>query len=531
MLKKAFALLLIVLLSGCTNAADPIMLLPAPAPALTEAAVLDAPAEAEPVTPRFGGTLRMSMRSPLTLNPLLNEDATVARVLQLMFEPLITFDEGLRPVSHLASLEFAFNGASVVVTIREGARWSDGERVTADDLIFSIQTLQNAPEGVIYKNHVENFSYLEIIDEQSVRITFGTISGGAAYLFNFPIIPRHHNDDMSPVGNGPFMFESLIPMESMRLVSNGHSFRGRPYIQEVNVLITADALTDLHAFDSGLTDLHLADVPNWARHHSVRAVRFGEHLAMLYEFIGFNFAREIPQIPYFRQAVAYTLDVEGLISDIFLTHATATRSPVHPASWLYEPYTHVRAYNMESARAMAARVLNAASNENLWPTDEEYEKLPLVILVNEENAERLRIARHLANQLNAIGLTVELLSLPFEDFAEHLQNGYFDLFVGGYNLSLQPDLWFAFHSESPENLLSYNDPELDRLLEAAAVSGTDSSFVRALSDIQLHIAQELPVISLAFRHLAVITDRRIQGDLRPSPDNIFINVHEWFIVE
>ena len=500
-------------------------------PAVAE--LLDVP-EPEAVRHLPGGTLRLAMRSPMTLNPLLNEDATVARVLQLMFEPLVVFDETLRPVPHLASLEFAFNGASVVLTIRDDAIWSDGVPVTSNDFIFSVETLRNAPADAIYRRNIDNFAYVEALSPRSVRITFRTISGGSAYMFNFPIIPQHHFaaniNSMEPVGNGPFRFYAHTHMESLELTRNLHTFRRLPNIADVFVLITPDAETDRHAFDRGLVDIYLAAVPEWARHHSVKPVHHAEYLAMQYDFIGFNFARAVPSLLEFRQALAHSFDVDSLIADIFLTHAMPASSAVHPASWLYEPEVSVYAYDPETAKALAAQVIRRASQEGLWRVNAEGDELPLRILVNIENVEGRQIAQVLARRMEALGFYVELLVLPVGDYTWNLMNGHFDLFVGGYNLSVQPDLRFAFHSESPDNILSFSDNELDRLLEAAAVSGTDNQFYRMLSDIQMHMAQQLPVISLAFRHSAVIADRRVAGNLRPMSGNIFANVEEWFIV-
>ena len=527
MLKIFAVLMLMILLAGCMDMIDEPAVVPPPAPAPSP--MPEPEPEQDQPGPSYGGALRLSMRAPLTLNPLLNEDATVARVLQLMFEPLVTLNEELLPVPHLATLEFAFNGASVVVTIREDAYWSNGYPITAYDLVFSIDALRRAPENAIYSRNVENFASHEILSERSAKITFGTISGGAAYLFNFPIIPRHGFDDMAPISSGPFMFEVYAAMEELTLVRNPYTFRGRPYIEEVHVMITSDSETDRHAFDRGLVDIYLIDVPEWSRHRSLKPVRFAEHLAMYYEFIGFNFSRELPRVAYFRQAIAHALNVEEMITDIFLAHAMAARSPIHPASWLYDPDVPIYTYDINRAQALAAQALRFASQDELWPVDADGEKLPMEVLVNEKNVEGGRIANTLVAQMNYIGLLAELVALPFEDYEWRLQEGYFDLFVGGYNLTLQPDLQFAFHSESHANILRYNDPELDRLLEAAAAAGMDSQFYRGISEIQSHIAQELPVISLAFRHSAVIAGRRVQGDLRPGPDNIFINVHEWFI--
>ncbi|MCL2400918.1 MAG: ABC transporter substrate-binding protein, partial [Defluviitaleaceae bacterium] len=209
--------------------------------------------------------------------------------------------------------------------------------------------------------------------------------------------------------------------------------------------------------------------------------------------------------------------VESMVSDVFLTHAIAANSPIHPNSWLHEPNIPIYEYNMDTAGELSAGI-NRPS-------------YPLQILVSESNIEGIRMAQTITNQINAINLPAELEVLPFEDYIWRIQNGHFDMFIGTYNLSIKPDLRFAFHSESFDNIISYNSAELDLLLESATAAGTDSQFQRALSDVQFHIGYNLPVISLSFRHTSVITAPRIQGDLNPAPDNIFINVQDWFIDE
>ena len=547
--KLLAALLLLFILSACAGFDTyivPPQVLPNPSPSPTPDFVeVEELVDETPLGPDFGGTLRLTMRAPRTLNPLLNEDATVAHVLQIMFEPLIFIDDEMRPIPHLASLEFAFTGASVVVTIREDAYWSDGTPVSARDIIFSLNTLRNAPAGAIYRQNVANFAHFEAISDRSVRIVFDTISGGSAYLFNFPIIPRHHFEATSPsdfavIGNGPFMFESYTNIEALTLVQNPYSFRSRPYINDVHVLITNDSETDRHAFDRGLVDIYLTSVAEWSRHHSVKPVQFAEYLTMQYEFIGFNFARQLPRVPEFREAVAYALDVETMVESVFLTHAMAAKSPIHPASSLYYEDTLRRVQDMDRASTLSQYVLSqhghliqtaavdASEEDEDEPTPT---KVPIRILVNQENVEAVRIAQVLATQMSEIGFYVEVLARGFGDFMWLLNHGHFDLFVGTYSLSLQPDLRFAFHSESPANILSYSDPELDRLLDVAAVTGTESLFYRAIADIQIHMAEQLPVISLAFSHSAVVVDRRIHGDIRPLTGNIFANVEEWFITE
>ncbi|MCL1999383.1 MAG: ABC transporter substrate-binding protein [Turicibacter sp.] len=479
--------------------------------------------------PVHGGTLRLSMRIPSTFNPLLNEDATVARIFQLMYEPLIIFDDELRPVPHLAELEFSFNGANVIVTIRDDAFWNDGSPITAEDLAYSIEVLRNAPADAIYSQFVQNFSTVEVLDFKSARITFSTIVGGAAYMFNFPIIPAHFNDNEVPVSNGLFMLESVDFTETLTLVKNPYTFRVHPYIENISIITTSNAETDLTAFDRMLVDVYNSSIPDWARHYSVNPVQFAEYPAMHFDFIGFNFARSVPALHDFRQAIYLSLNVESLISDIFLTHAVPTRTPIHPMSWLSYTNLPESIYDVALARSIAGRAITHATRHRLWSVDEYNTNQPLVVLVNQENPERVRMARHLVNQMTELGFDTELVSVSFDEYVELLEAGEFDVFLGGYNLSMKPDLRFALHSGSPDNVLAYSNANMDYLLEIARLSGTDSSFQRVISDIQLHIVEDIPLIPLAFRHASLILDPRIRGDLSPSISNIFMNIENWHI--
>ena len=526
------------LLAACdANFAQTAMAVSEPQPAATpEPRIMPMLDEIIEDTPTVGGTLRLSMRTPVTLNPILNEDVTVARVLQLMFEPLVNFDDRLQVVPNLASLEFAFNGANVIVTLREDAFWSDGTPITSDDIAFTIDTMKNASETAIYSQNAENFAYYEILNAREIRIVFNSARGGEVYWLNFPVIPRHHfasggNAHMMPVGNGPFMFGAYFHRESLVLVQNPYTFRSRPFIDEIQIIITPDAATDIHAFDRGLVDIFLAEIPEWARHHSVKPVHFAEYLSKRYEFIGFNFERALPALPQFRQTLAHAINVETLVSDVFLAHAVPTVSPIHPHSWLYEPAAQIFSHNPEQAQHMARETLTAIVTQNLWPTTEAGERRPLTILVNQENVERLRLANIITAQLNQLGISTAVESVPFADYRWRLENGYFDLFIGGYNLALQPDLRFAFHSESPQNIISYHSQTLDNLLDVAAMSPTDSQFERAISDVQMYLANELPVISLAFRHQAIVASLSVQGNILPNVYNLFANIEEWFIAQ
>ena len=464
--------------------------------------------------------LRLSMRHPLTLNPLLNQDVTVARILRLIFEPLIIFDENLRPSSHLADIEFASDFSSVNLTVRSDAIWSDGKPVTADDIIFSIETLKNAPPAAIYSQNVQSIAQTTRISSRTVQITFNQPSVTVGYALNFPVIPLHYyqgetNKDsdanMNPVGNGLFILDSHLPMRSVTLARNPYSFRSRPQIEQIDVLLLPDEQTELYALDQGRIDaLHLP-LTEWIRHHGVRHLRHEILPAMYFEFIGFNYNRDMFHELHVRQGIAHAFNADEVVGAVYLAHAVRSVAPIHPYNWAAGEVVNPA---FDQARAQA---LLDFMRLDLRPY------YPLVILVNEENPQRVSIARALAQSLNVVGLPSIVASVPEDEYFYRLDNHDFDLFIGGVNLSFSPDVSFLFQ----QNEMFIHDGWLENAFTAMMIATTESAYLQAVANFRQAFAERLPVVGLAFRHSAVLADARIENNLNPAPDNVFYGINEW----
>ena len=473
------------------------------------------------------GVLRLAMRHPLTLNPLLNEDATVAKILRLIFEPLVVFDDALRPTGHLAHMEMASDFSSATLTIRHDAIWSDGMPVTSDDLIFSVEVLRLAPDTVIYKGNVENIGTIQRLDSRTVVVNFIQPSVTAGYTLNFPIIPEHHyrghNNpasprNMEPVGNGPYMFDSISPMLSMALAASPYTFRRRAIIPEVEVLFIPDAQSRLHAFDQGIVDAIRLPLSEWVKHHSVKPVHHEDFPAMYFEFVGFNFNREIFQDINIRQGIAYAFNADEAMAAVYSHQAVRAASPIHPHSWMHDGTITGPPHDL--ARALAPlSILDTAE--------------PLIILVNEEHIERVHIAQRLAFDLQtALALRsdwhrvrFEVVVLPFDEYYQRLMDGDFDLFLGGMQLNLVPDFAFMFQ----EGELFGYDPIMEGLFASLNMALTESAFLQAVSQLQQGFNEQLPIISLGFRHSAVLTGTRVTQGHRPATDSNFTFVNEWVV--
>jgi peptide/nickel transport system substrate-binding protein len=242
---------------------------------------------------------------------------------------------------------------------------------------------------------------------------------------------------------------------------------------------------------------------------------------MYFDFIGFNFYHPWLSNKNIRQALAMAYDAEAAVSRIYLNHALRTHSPVNPASWLYDPAVPVYEYDPETAR----QLLLQAQQEQFNLLIEQ--SFPLRILVNQENDERMLIAEGFSASMQGLGLETAVQALPFDDFVSKMEAGDYDIVVGCFYLDVIPDLTFAFHSSG--NLFNFKDTDLDAMLAAVVTAPSENEHIRLLSEVQRHIAQEIPIISLVFRNSAIITDTRIQGELKPSPWYSLAGVNHWEI--
>jgi len=457
------------------------------------------------------GILRLSMRPPQTLNPLLNRDQTVAHILQLLFEPLAVLDENMRPVGHLASLEFSLDYAVVIVTIRNDAIWSDGLPVTADDLIFSVETLRNAPEDAIYRRFVDNIEDVARLSDRTVRISFVDANPAVGYALLFPIIPRHYylietdpasQRNQMPVGNGSFLFEGMG--QTLQLVRNVNTFRALPVFERVEVLLLPDAQIDLYAFDRGLIDALRLPMPEWTRNPGATPARGDDFPAMYFEHIGYNMAREVFHDLNVRQGIAQLINADELIATQYLHHAMRAATPIHPLSWKHDAAVQSLPYDPQRARELLRDVPRDADN-------------PWAIIVGVDSPERIAIARRLADALNDAGIYTEMYTLSHNEFAARLAMGNYDLYVGWMELCFAPDFAFLFP----------HDAVLEELFAVTRFAATETAFLAAMGQLQQAFVEQVPVVGLAFRHSSVLMHPRLQTNKTPAAGRAFLHVNGW----
>ncbi|GHU51175.1 ABC transporter substrate-binding protein [Clostridia bacterium] len=459
----------------------------------------------------YGGEISLSMRLPQTLNPILNTETSVDSILSLIFEPLFNISNDFTVTPNIAeSYALSADGLSATITLSP-SKWSDGTPVTADDFVYTVSAIKNAPEKSIYKANTENIDKCTAIDERTVRVSFRRVYAGMEYNFVFPLIPKHYYEgqsdkDMSPLGNGAYEFASYEAPEKLTLKAS--EANGKPYIAAVNVLITPEAQNDLYAFDQNITDVLATDFYTWSKYRSSKSVNSVEINTTYFDFIGFNTAKKFADSDL-RELVAVSADTDEYITNVYLSHAAKAQVPVNPDSFAYDKTLPEVRFDPERAKTLAKE--GTAFN----------------ILINEENDERAKIAENIKKNLSNVGVTANIESVPYDAYVSRVNSRDYDAFVGGFYLQPFPDLSFIYHSGG--NLFGYGNPEMDAALAAVFTAAGNETLLSSLKDVQSIAQKDMPLYGLCFTKHTLFTSKKIQDVSATSINNIYSNIREWNI--
>lgn len=480
-------------------------------------------------------TLSMSMAK--TLNPLVNSDESVDRVLSLMYEKLINIGSDGKAAANIAdSWTFNEDGSVAYINLKNNVCFSDGTRLTAYDAAYSLKTIDSA-ENSYYKNCVENIKTWSVTGDYSINITFYEATGRNIYYLAIPIISRvfyggeYADEDTktdTALGNGLYRFDSYKKPDRLTLIASLNCFRGTAGVNQVNVIMTKDNETNINLFSQGITDILAADMTEAADAGTAVGVKSVGYTTNIYDFIGFNFNNSILKDRNVRQAIAYAVDKEGIIEGIYLNNAEEAYSPVSSSSWLYEDSVYGYDYDLSVAKMLLEQSGWRYRNGNdsvRQSSGDNPSKLSLRILVNGENNERKQVGIRLAEALKGLGFEINLETVNFDAYKEKLENGSFDIFIGSWNLSPVQDFTFMFGSSELNgdsgNLINYSSTKMDEHLTACKNAVTDEDMTEAYSGLQKYISQELPYISLVFRQSKLYSGPRIEGNMTPAMYGVF----------
>ncbi len=469
--------------------------------------------------PKRGGEFREGIvGQPIFINPALPGSEADRDLSRLVFSSVTDIADSIK----LDEDERTYN-----VRIKENIRWQDNEKLTSDDIIFTLETIQDpsARSPLFVSFHgvgAERVSELEVKFTLQNPYAFFIKD----HLKNFLIIPKHIFADtpvenmqfsiygLKPVGSGPYKVASHKSDEKgvinqMSLEENENYFGEKPYIPEMTFKFYRNSAELLRAYNSGQIDgfgLSTAESLGEVKlRHNVYYLATSRYYAAFFNQSASNEKLKDLKV---RRALSLTFDRAALVEDIFKSRATP----------LYGPTTLSEAPNY----AIDTSLLKG---------------LELSITAPEEPF-LVKTANTLKSAWESHGAVINLKILPLKNIQEEvLRTTDYELLLFGNIVKESQDLFAFWHSSRrfypDQNLALYQNKNVDAELETYRKTFDEQKRLTLLEKISDMISSDAPAVFLYSPDYLYIATSNLGGidttkTINTASDR-FADVTKWYV--
>ena len=367
-------------------------------------------------------------------------------------------------------------------TLREGVKFHNGDTVTAEDVIWSIERCAAATETGIVQ--VEAFSVIEAIeapDERTVTITISEPSNEFISYMTTAVLPADYDQqDTAPVGTGPFKFVSRTAQDSVVLEKFGEYWGTPAYLDKVTLKIIENADSLMMSLQSGAIDLcsHLT---------STQVAQLGgdfdvaEGTMNLVQALYLNNAEKPFDDVRVRQALCYAVDKQEIIDLAFDGYGSPIGSSMYPAFGKYfdDSLTNYYTKDVEKAKSLLA--------EAGYP-----DGFDMTITVPSNYKPHMDTAEVLVQQLAQIGVNATIEPIEWESWVSDVYAGrQFQSTVVGVDASTMTAraLLERFTSTYGKNFINYNNADYDALFQQVLTTYDDEAQTALYKDMERNLTE------------------------------------------
>lgn len=521
-----------------------------------------------------GGRLVVALRSePKTLNPVLAVDTASRDVIRCLSADLIHINrESQKTEPALAkSWTVSRDNKQYTLHLRHGLQFSDGHPFTADDVVFSFHVYLDekihSPQRDLLIIGGKPLSVTKV-DDATVRFDLAQPYAAAERIFDsLAILPQHLLQSAYESGNfsqawelnsspaqlaglGPFRVKEYSPGERIVLERNpyywkqDHQGNRLPYLDELVFLFAASEDAQVIRFQAGDTDvLSRFSAQNFSVLEKQEQAK-GYHLFDLgpgleYNFLFFNLndlsSKNLPDVARkqawfqdvrFRQAVSAAVDRESIVRLVYGGRATPLWWNVTPGNklWLDQGISRPPK-SLERARELL-KSAGFSWKDDASLLDSHGNPVEFSILTSASNAQRVKMATIIQDDLSQLGMNVHVVSLDFGAVVERFMKSYdyeaavMGLANGDADPTPEMNVWLSsgsthlWHINETKPATAW-EAELDRLMEQQLVTVDYRARKNLYDRVQEIVAEELPIICLASPNVLVGAKDRV-GNFEPA---------------
>jgi len=525
---------------------------------------------------RSGGRLVVSLRAePKTLNPLTAADSPSREVISAMQADLIHINRGTQLTEPALAKSWKISPDSLryTLTLRRGLRFSDGHPCDADDVLFTFRVYLDENIHATQRDQLivgGKPITVRKLDERTVVFEFAKPHGAEERLFDgFEILPRHLLEKPYEEGKlgqlwtlstpasewaglGPFRLKEYVAGQKLVLERNPYYWKTDskgnrlPYLDELDFLFVPSADAQVLRFQSGETDIitrlgaeNFSVLSRQQRGYTMADAGPGLEFNFLFFNLNDPSDKTSPEMARklkwfrdvrFRQAVSATIDREAIVRLVYQGRGAPLWGPVTPGDrrWVDTSLPHP-ARSPERARALlkeAGFSWRTAPDGAPSLVDSDGRPVEFSILTSSSNADRLKMATLIQDDLKQLGMHAQVVPMEFRSLIDRVtQTKEYDACVLGlasFDTDPNPDLnvWLSSggtHLWNPSQAHPATpwEAEIDGLMEQQGSTPGFAQRKKLYDRVQEILAENQPMIFLASPDILVGAKNSL-GNIHPA---------------
>ena len=440
-----------------------------------------------------------------------------------IYETLVRLDPDLNIIPGLAeSWETPDDGKTWIFHLREGVSFHDGTPFDADAVVFSYSTQSYVTQAVL--RPIES---VEALDNHTVKFVLAKPMPLPFYLTHvaWPVMSPSSVDAegnfVSPVGTGPFKFESRARAQEIILSRNEDYWGEKPELEKVTFKVIPEASTRVMALETGEVDM-IIKVPEYdvSRLENEDGIEVHRKLTTFTDFLQFNSEKAPFSDKAVRQSVAYAVDTEMITSEVLEGVGEAAKGRAFSPVMMYSnPDLETYSRDPERARTLLSEA-GWKDSDGDGIVEKDGEPLCVTLLVSKGvwASRHNPMAQAIQGELAEVGIDVEIKLLEGGAITQLENSGDFDIILrsGYFVWGSYPKHFFVHHSMSPYS--HYRNTSYDELVNAADMTADEEKQKELYYSLQDFVIEEVPAFYLVHEEKIVAVNSYVKGYTITSED-------------
>ena len=487
---------------------------------------------------------------PATLNPITAKDLYASWITDgSIFESLLEYDLDrveLKPLL-AKSYEISSDGLEINFCLRDDVWFSDGERITTDDILFTYETIKNPwVDAARMANYFKDIEKVVKIDARVIKFvmrkpyfksleTIGTMPILPKHIYEFTDAEEFNKHRSNQIGSGPYVFEKWDVGREIVLRRNERYWGKRPKLDKLVYRIITNEVAALQALQSHDIDFMRPDPEQFANRSGDE--EFTDKFYCLkywtpgdgYRYIGWNQMSPFFKDRRVRLAMTHIIDRKAIIANLLKGLGHPITGPFYVFGPQNYPSIEPWPYDPERAKELLDEAGWVDSDgDGVRDKDGIAFRFRFVIVSQVPFHERL--AKLLKDEAAKVGIEVILDPYEWSVFVERLNTRSFEAVTLAWTGSVQADPYQIWHSSQIENRgsnsVGFRNAEADAIIEKARQTMDTERRNKLYHRFHQILHEQQPYTFLLSRPSMRFLDRRFEN---VKVHKLGLDGEEWYV--